>query len=281
MKTILVPTDFSPNADKALDFAVQIAKKAKAKIILVHACDLLELTFKDNLWLKKEYNQKIVKEANEKLSLYCKTITAVEKITIRKKLYYGLITDTILHAATANKADLVIIGTLGNASVKGKILGSKTAGVISRATVPVLAVPLLSDWKVPGNILFTINSFSEGRKELVRPLLDLAELFHASVTVVKFSESATRTPHKYMTIERAGNSYVKKINAFSPGTQVKFVHLEGHRFDKSIEKYITKNKIDVLVMISHKRNFLKSLFHRSMTKKMAYHVSVPLLALPA
>ncbi|WP_147205682.1 universal stress protein [Segetibacter aerophilus] len=32
MKKILVPTDFSPNANKAIDLAVQIAKLAKAEI---------------------------------------------------------------------------------------------------------------------------------------------------------------------------------------------------------------------------------------------------------
>ncbi len=41
MKRILVPTDFSPNADKALNFAVQIARKAGAEIMLIHAVETL------------------------------------------------------------------------------------------------------------------------------------------------------------------------------------------------------------------------------------------------
>ena len=53
MKKILVPTDFSPNANKALDFAVQIAKQAQAEIILVHACNLVNTILKDNLNIKK------------------------------------------------------------------------------------------------------------------------------------------------------------------------------------------------------------------------------------
>ena len=55
MKTILVPTDFSPNANKASDFAVQIAKPASAKIIVVHACDLPDLTFQDHIKMKEEH----------------------------------------------------------------------------------------------------------------------------------------------------------------------------------------------------------------------------------
>jgi nucleotide-binding universal stress UspA family protein len=42
MKKLILPTDFSLNAEKALHFAVQIAKQAKAEIFLVHACVLLK-----------------------------------------------------------------------------------------------------------------------------------------------------------------------------------------------------------------------------------------------
>ena len=38
METILVPTDFSRNAENALKYAVDLAKKEGAKIILMHAC---------------------------------------------------------------------------------------------------------------------------------------------------------------------------------------------------------------------------------------------------
>jgi nucleotide-binding universal stress UspA family protein len=37
MKTILVPTDFSKNAENALHFAIALAKQQKATLILLHA----------------------------------------------------------------------------------------------------------------------------------------------------------------------------------------------------------------------------------------------------
>ena len=58
VKTILVPTDFSPNATKALDFAVQIAKQASAKLVIIHACALLDIVFKDHVERDEEYNKK-------------------------------------------------------------------------------------------------------------------------------------------------------------------------------------------------------------------------------
>lgn len=40
MKTILVPTDFSNTAETALHFAILLAKKLKAKLLLVHCYEL-------------------------------------------------------------------------------------------------------------------------------------------------------------------------------------------------------------------------------------------------
>ena len=281
MRTILVPTDFSANADKALNYAVEVAKKAKAKIVLMHACDLFETPFNDRLSLKKKFNRQITKEANEKLSAYCKSITETEKISILKKVYNGLVSDTIVYAAKANKADIIIMGTLGSAGVKEKILGSKTASVISRTEVPVLAIPLLAEWKTPEHILFAIRSLNEGRKDLVKSLIDIAELFSARITIAKFFAHFPGQPHKQLAIERAGNSYIKSIRTWSPSTTLSFVHPEGHRLEKSIGKYITQNNVDILAMITHKRNLINSIFHRSMTKKMSYHSAVPLLVLPS
>src|SRR4029077_5385168 len=100
-------------------------KKAKAKIILVHACDLLDLTFKDRLGLKKEYNRNIIKDRREKLSLLTKSIRKTENISIQAKLYEGLVTDTILHASKLHAPDMIIMGTLGSAGAKARLFGMK------------------------------------------------------------------------------------------------------------------------------------------------------------
>ncbi len=280
MKRILVPTDFSPNADKALDTAVQIAKKAKATIVLVHACDLLELTFKDNLALKKEFNRKIIMEAKGKLSLMKKSIESTETVKVQIKLYEGLISETILHATKENKADLIVMGTLGNAGAKEKIMGSKTASVIGKTTIPLLAVPLLSNWTPPAKLLLAINNFSEGTNVAINPVFELAEMFNTEIHIVKFTKADEANAADYLAVERSGYTYAKKIQALHKNVAIKFIHLDGDKFEKTIEKFITKNNIDIVAMITHKRTFLKSIFNRSMTKKMSYHTSIPLLALP-
>ena len=68
-----------------------------------------------------------------------------EMVAIQTKLYKGFVTDTILNAVQLHSPDLIVMGTLGSAGGKERILGSKTAGVIGKTNVPVLVIPLLSE----------------------------------------------------------------------------------------------------------------------------------------
>jgi nucleotide-binding universal stress UspA family protein len=56
MKQILVPTDFSACADKAVDFAVQSAKFLSMEVTLLHAFHPGNL-YTDYMRVNKEFNQ--------------------------------------------------------------------------------------------------------------------------------------------------------------------------------------------------------------------------------
>jgi nucleotide-binding universal stress UspA family protein len=157
MNRILVPTDFSPNADRAIDYAVRIAKLNQSTLYLIHACDNLDPLYLEGTMTHMEYNQRIMDEAFEKLELRRRSIEETEQILVNIQLYSGTVQDTILVAAQEHKADLVIMGTLGISGLHDKIFGSKTAAVIGESKVPVLAIPLEYDWSSPGKILLALK----------------------------------------------------------------------------------------------------------------------------
>ena len=280
MKIILVPTDFSPNADKALDFAVQIARQANAEIILIHACDLIDTTFKDNQNMYKEHNQTIIDKANEQLSLLKKSIEDTEKLFVNIKLYKGTVTDSILQSSEEHPADLIIMGTLGEAGLKEKIFGSTTAGIIGKTNVPVMAVPLFSEWVIPEKILLVLNNF-EDQPDIINPVFELAGLFNATVHIAIFTDVDAAEAIDYLKNKRSMTAYEEKLKTRHKNISIKSVHLDGHRFQETIEEYIHEQRIDMVAMVTHKRTFLESIFNGSMTKKMSYHTQIPLLAIPA
>lgn len=280
MKNILVPTDFSSNANKALDFAVQIARQAKAEISLIHACDLIDTIFKDNQPLYKEHNPTISVNVNENLSLLKKSIEDTENLAVHIKLYKGKVTDAILQASEEQHADLIIMGTLGDAGQKEKIFGSITAGIIGKTNIPVMAVPLLSEWDSLKKIFLAVNNFDD-QPDRFKPVFELAKLFNASVHLGIFTDADTAGAIDYLNDERGIIAFEEKLHTRYKNSTIKHIHLDGHRFEETIEEYIQENGIDMVAMLTHKRTFLESIFNRSMTKKMSYHTRIPLLAIPA
>jgi len=280
MKKILVPTDFSPNADKATDYAVQIAKLNEATVYLIHACDHMDPLYLDGAMTHMEYNQRIMDEAFEKLELRRRSIEETEQVLVNTQLYNGSVQDTILVAAEEHQADLVIMGTLGITGLKDKIFGSKTAALINHCPVPLLAIPLEYDWSKPACFLFAIKDVEEAIP-LLGPAFELASFFNAEVQLTLFTDKNDTGALDYISDERVIVHAAEKLKEQHKDVVIRTEHLLGRNFEESITEYIEQNNIDLLVMITHKRSLLGQLFHHSMTRKMSNHTKVPVLAIPA
>lgn len=279
MKKILVPTDFSPNAERAIDYAVQIAKLNQATIYLIHACDHLDTLYMEGAIPKAEYNKTIADEAFNNLEILRRSIEEPEQVLVNIQLYSGPINDTILVAAEEHQADLVIMGTLGVSGLKEKIFGSKTASIISNSKIPVLAIPLEYDWSTPVKFLLAINHFDEDIDTL-KPLFDLARVFNTEVQVTIFTDEDVAGASDFLKDAKEIEFMEEKLKKEYEGITITAKHLSGRYFEESITEYIDKNNIDLLAMTTHKRSLISSIFNRSITRKMSYHAKVPVLAIP-
>ncbi len=279
MKKILVPTDFSPNAARAIDYAVQIAKLNQATIYIIHACDNLDTLNMENVQLRREYNKKITDKAFDNLEMIRRSIEETEQVLVNIQLYSGPVNDTILLAAQEHNTDLVIMGTLGISGIKEAIFGSKTASVISNTTIPVLAIPLEYDWSPPSKFLLAINHFDEV-SDILYPVFDLAKTFKAEVRLTIFTDEDNIVSSNYLTDAREIKFAEDKLRKKYSDLVINAEHLTGRHFEESINEFIESNQIDLLAMMTHKRSFIGSIFNRSITRKMSYHSKVPILAIP-
>ena len=280
MQKILVPTDFSDNATKATDYAVALAEKTNAEIILLNVTTLLNSTFSSRRALIKEYNNTRVAGIRDQLKELQQSIAAnSDKVKLTIKLYEGDVQDSILQCAKDENVDLIIMGTQGASGLKKIFIGSITAGIIGNTTVPVLAIPKKVEWKKLENILFATRQLDVDNK-IFTPILKLAQLEAALIHVAVFTDTDDSDAGDYMEHGRLLNAYRQTLPSRYKDINFKTVELEGEEFDDTIEQYINNNQIDMMVMTTHKRSFWESVFNSSMTKEMSYHINIPLLAIP-
>jgi nucleotide-binding universal stress UspA family protein len=139
MRDVLVPTDFSAESRKALQYAARFAEQCGAKITLVHVVEPVATPDFAYFPLTME-NDKVTKLARGKLDLLCKQEAIPPRVVAKTLVRFGKAYLEIARAARGLKSDLIIIATHGYTGVKHALLGSVTERVVRHAPCPVLVV---------------------------------------------------------------------------------------------------------------------------------------------
>ncbi|HAS52888.1 MAG: hypothetical protein A2X56_02715 [Nitrospirae bacterium GWC2_57_13] len=146
IKTILVATDGSKQAMKAVDYAVGLAGQAGASLLVLSVIDrsfLVAQTIHSSATPTKIRMpvEEYLKQAAEKYLGQAVAAGAKKKVRAKKVIKYGHPVEEIVKEARRSKADLIVIGSRGKSALKAAVLGSVAFGVIHKDTkVPVLVV---------------------------------------------------------------------------------------------------------------------------------------------
>lgn len=278
MQKILVPTDFSKNSFKAIAYAAEIAKRSRGTVILLHVIEpalnmaTMETDSKGERKLKKD---------SRDLILALQSAAAVyPEVTIVPCLIGGQVIPSILRYAEKEKMDLIIMGTKGASGLKKFFMGSVTAGAISKTKIPILTVPVSYEVEKPDIILFATNQF-EKNKKLLEKVIAIPQLFSAALHVVVFRDTDSNDDADLIYNEEQINDYLRFLKETFPEITFKGNLLKGKDFEMTIDSYNNKNEGDMITMITYPKSIFEKVMRKSVTKKMAYHSTTPILAIPA
>lgn len=273
MKTILVPIDFSKNADNALNYAISLAKKEKAKIILLHAFNIAYLSPDVPIEYFSEHFSAIEQESKKKLDALCLKIRKSGIIKCESIHEEGFTVDIILDAIKKKKVSMVVMGTQGASGIKEVLMGSNTAKVISKASCPVIAVPEKASFDGIKRIVYATDYRSSDIVAL-KQLVDIAKVFKSWINVVHIADGEYVRENEEKYIEK----FAKKVKQKIDYKNISFQLLYSKDIEKKLEQYIKKESVSILAMSTKHRNLIEQLFGRSITKKLAYHTGIPLIA---
>jgi len=144
----------------------------------------------------------------------------------------------------------------------------------------VMVIPHDYTWKKPRKILFATNRFQKDSKVL-NYLFELAGLYMANVQVVVFTDSDDDKAQLFLENKQKIAEYEEFLKSEYNENTLTSAHLTGKNFEETLQDYIEKNDIDILVMVTYQGGFWKRIFNPSVTKRMSYHTKIPLLAIPA
>ena len=135
---VLVPIDFSPYAEQALDYAIALAQKLKARVTLLHVIQPpLIAGAAMGAWPSPAFLQELEAAITSDMEGCLARVTAAG-LAGEIAVVHGVPFQEILDTAKARQVDLIILGTHGRTGLSYVLLGSVAEKVVRLAPCPVL-----------------------------------------------------------------------------------------------------------------------------------------------
>jgi nucleotide-binding universal stress UspA family protein len=283
---LLVPVDFSTYSKKAVKLAFQIAHKIKSQLVIYHSSPqpgAMTIPYSDvivydsALFLRYELAEE---ETRKKFTEFMSEIIAGIGEKEWKKVHHEYIVkvgdpeEDILSYSRKHPPRLIVMGIRGSGAQEGDLMGSITAGVISRAKVPVLAIPEICSegWLDNLKTIGYATNFDDEDFVAIDKLVNLVKTFDAKVICVHVKQ----TEPDEVDLARLNSMKDVLIEKYKK-SDFECQLLQGPDVLPALDKFITENKIDVLALTTHRRNLITRIFNPSIARQMVFHSKTPLL----
>ncbi|OCX53868.1 hypothetical protein BEL04_06165 [Mucilaginibacter sp. PPCGB 2223] len=280
MKTILVPTDFSPAAENAAKYAVELARYTKSGVKLLNAIKVPTETHMaaQVTWplegyptLKRDADQELKILANRLLFRNEERKDTVFQPQISYSCLAGNVADTVKRVAKDHDINLVVMGLWDTSKINRFLAGSTSHEMIEKAELPLLLIPPHAKFKPIKTIAFATD-FSMGDINIICSLATLARAFNAEILLLHvFQEDDQHSVSDFLSTVTNQANYP---NIYYRG-------IVAGDIDTGLNLLLEQRELEMFVMIHRRHNLLDRLFNHSHVQRMARYSSLPLLIFPA
>lgn len=270
MKKILVPTDFSTQAENALKVAAQLAKKYHCELYLLHILeaplhtvdplstynDLPEAMF----FMKLAHKQ--FEEIKEKD--YLKGLVVHEHVEFQE-IFKG-----VFHVCKKNQIDLVVMGSNGASGLKEMLIGSNTEKVVRTSETPVLVIKNEHKTFQTKHFVFA-SDFNEESKKPFEKAMAFANIFGSKMHLLMVN-----TPNHFITSNDAQNriqNFIKDIKMPSYSINI----YNDVTIETGIMNFSQSIDADFIGMSTHGRRGISHFFNGSISEDLVNHAKRPVI----
>lgn len=291
LATIVAATDFSPNAERALDWAQRVAAAHEARLVLVHAMPapaVAGTAAPEFVTLPAEVYEEQERQARTLLEERAARAQAAG-VPSDIRLPMGAPSASILDAIEEDQAGLVVLGTRGQTGLTRAFLGSVAAHVIRDAPCPVLTIPPagaatdrpLRRLLVPTDFSSDADGAVDAALRLAGPIAEEMKivLLHVWRLPVIFSPWATLPMES---LERGAAEDARRRleeaaqSLTSRGFEVEIRQRQGEPADV-IDREATELDVDLVAMGTHGRSGLSRVFLGSVAERTLPTAPCPVL----
>jgi nucleotide-binding universal stress UspA family protein len=269
MKTILVPTDFTPAARNASEYAVLLARSVGAEIYLLHVyTEPMPVTVGPEPWSHTTSQLRVDNEKN--INKEIERLKEQYGVAVNGSVVPGFKGDSINETANAIGADLVVMGV--KAAHKKGFPGSTATKMVRKSSRPVLIVPEEHKFRSIKNAVLAIDFNEMVSSSDLSAFFQLMKAFDASVSVLHIVKKGADLEASEVSAKMQMGIVLSKIT-------YSYDQVEDDDVDKGILDFTNNHPTDLLAMIAHHHSLIERLFNPIHTKAISVETRLPLLVL--
>ncbi|UEG49770.1 universal stress protein [Ferruginibacter lapsinanis] len=272
MNTIIIPTDFSPTAINAMNYAVGMAKEINASIILFHAYQI-PMTISE-VPVQMVNIEEMRKDAEKHLQLLKEKIEHVTSgsLKIYKECRLGNTEDELEDYCKSIDPIAIVMGSRGSSNLDRVLFGSTTLTVIRHLSWPVIAIPPGKEYHPIKKIGFACDFKHVVETTPVDTIEKFAKLFNAELHILNVDYQ-----DKHFTPDTPHESVL--LHTMLEDLKPTYHFIEDADIGNGINRFAEENNIDLIIAIPKKHKLLESIFHQSGSKKILFASHIPIMCI--
>lgn len=272
MKTIVLATDFSPNANKVARFALQLAQAQKATLILMHAFHFWPANPAETGGDFPLSSKAMFDDSQKQLEQLAAALTEQfgSEVPIRCITREGYAIPAIREVTRLEKADLLLMSTTGTAPQSAQLMGSVATGMVAETNVPLLLIPPSVAYTAVNNVVLGVDLDIPPNAVALDTVLRFARQFGCVVNLLCIHPQPS-DDHVRMKAQQ-----IRELMVSVPHT---LTILPGEDIYDTLLTFAHDNKADLIMMLPQAHSWFRRLFVEGDTERVARLTDIPLLAI--
>jgi len=264
MKKILVPTDFSDQANAAVNLAIDIAEKFNAEIHLIH---IMAIPID---WPRQNNDEKLYPDISKNINQKTRKLDILKNdvidagVACNSLILFNEDQSGIANYAQKNLVDLIVMGSKGSSGLKELVVGSNAEKAIRFAKCPVMIIKTPVLLRNVKKILFATD-LNSSQNEIAQLAKKWSENLSSELIISKLN-----THYRWVDSLK----FVEEIESFASENEIDNFTAKIYDTDyleDGIVKCAEEVDADMIIMGTHQRTGLAHIIAGSVAEDVANH----------
>lgn len=290
---LLVPIDFTPYSQKAVDLAFRIAYDHNMSLFFLHSfidpyiTQNLQLsdsmTFENDILASEELisveqnAEKLMQRFTDKIRKRMKD-GQLPPVSFKSEVSEGLPEEVIDEYAKQRNPWLIVMGTRGADTKERELVGSVTAEVLDSCRYPIFTVPESTTVNSPKDI-HRIVFFCNLDQEDMLALDALNRMIPDKRMDIVLANIPSRR-HPEVEARRSLDTLIKYCKDHYPEYNFEITTFRSDSLSNDFQQLESTKAIDLICVPNKKKNIFARFFNPGIAHKILFHADIPMMVIP-